>query len=133
MTSGSQALDVVQTIYGAFGRGDLPTILGLIADEVDWRFHGPAGVAFTRRCRSRDEVAQWFAAVAQNDDVQAFEPRELIDAGEHVTVLGWERTRALPGGVTFETEWVHVWTVRSGRVTRFWGMYDTEAGAVGRR
>ena len=59
--------------------------------------------------------------------------RELIDAGEHVTVLGWERTRALPVGVTFETEWVHVWTVRSGRATRFWGMYDTEAGAVGRR
>jgi len=49
-----------------------------------------------------------------------------------VTVLGWERTRALPSGKVFEADWVHIFTVRDGRVVRFWGMYDTEASAAAR-
>jgi hypothetical protein len=27
---------------------------------------------------------------------------------------------------------VHVFTVREGRIVRFWGMYDTEASAAAR-
>jgi len=44
-------------------------------------------------------------------------------------VLGWERTQALPGGGVFESEWVHVWQVQDGLLSRFWGMLDTEASA----
>ena len=47
-------------------------------------------------------------------------------------MLGWERSRALPDGKVFETEWVHVFTVRGGRVERFWGLYDTQAAAAAR-
>jgi ketosteroid isomerase-like protein len=66
------------------------------------------------------------------EDIQVFEPREFLTAGENVTVLGWERTQAKFGGRLFETEWVHVFTVREGRIVRFWGMYDTEASAAAR-
>jgi ketosteroid isomerase-like protein len=49
-----------------------------------------------------------------------------------VTVIGWERTAALPGGQVFECDWIHVWTVRDGLVTRLYGMLDTEAAAAAR-
>jgi hypothetical protein len=49
-----------------------------------------------------------------------------------VTVIGWERTAALPCGKVFEAEWVHVWSVCDGLVTRLWGMLDTEAAAAAR-
>jgi ketosteroid isomerase-like protein len=32
----------------------------------------------------------------------------------------------------FETEWVHVWQLREGRVARFFGIYDTEASSRAR-
>ena len=66
------------------------------------------------------------------DDIQALEPREFIVQGDNVSVLGWERARAVPSGKVFETDWVHVFTVRDGRVVRFWGIYDTEASASAR-
>jgi len=66
------------------------------------------------------------------EDILVFEPREFIPAGDNVTVLGWERTRARPSGKVFETEWVHIFTVSDGRIVRFWGMYDTEASAAAR-
>lgn len=128
-----QAEAVVSSIYQAFGRGDLPAILALLDDRVRWQFIGPRGLPITGSFVGRDAAAGWFGAVAAHEGVQAFEPREMIDAGRHVTVLGWERTQALPAGAVFETEWAHVWTVEDGRVTRFWGIYDSEASANARR
>ena len=126
------AVQVVQQAYHAFGRGDVPAILDLVADQVDWKFCGPRSLPYTGTFRGREQLGRWFASIPTVDDVQAFEPREFIDAGEHVTVLGWERTAARPSGKVFETEWVHVFTVRGGRIVRFWGMYDNEASVAAR-
>ena len=30
------ALSVVQEVYGAFGRGDIPTLLGYMTDDIHW-------------------------------------------------------------------------------------------------
>ncbi|HEY5769521.1 MAG TPA: nuclear transport factor 2 family protein [Terrimicrobium sp.] len=127
-----QAVEVVQSAYAAFGRGDTPALLSLIADDVEWKFIGAKGLPYTGTFRTRDEVANWFAGIPEVDDVLAFEPREFMPAGDNVTVLGWERTQARPSGEVFETEWAHVFTVRNGRIVRFWGIYDTEASAAAR-
>jgi ketosteroid isomerase-like protein len=126
------AVEVVQQAYEAFGRGDVPTLLDLMTEPVDWRFCGARGLPYTGSFTTKAEVGRWFATIAEVDDIQRFEPRELIDGGEHVTVLGWERTTARPGGKVFEADWVHVFTVRDGKVVRFFGIYDTEASADAR-
>ncbi len=56
----------------------------------------------------------------------------MLGGTDHVTVLGWERTQALPSGGVFETPWIHVWQLRGDRVQRFLGMYDTAAAARAR-
>ena len=82
--------------------------------------------------RGPGQVAEWFGLVAQHEGIQVFEPRQFLAGADHVTVLGFERTQALPNGGVFETEWVHVWQLREGRVARFFGTYDTEASARAR-
>jgi hypothetical protein len=49
-----------------------------------------------------------------------------------VTVLGDERTRDHTTGREFECEWVHVMHFEGGKLTRFWGMLDSEAAAAAR-
>jgi ketosteroid isomerase-like protein len=93
------------------------------------RFQGPS---LHRNVSHEGREARWFASIGEVEDIQVFEPREFLTAGENVTVLGWERTQAKFGGRLFETEWVHVFTGREGRIVRFWGMYDTEASAAAR-
>jgi ketosteroid isomerase-like protein len=126
------ALEGVRQAYQAFGRGDVPAVLDLVAEQVDWQFRGAKRLPYTGAFKTKAEVARWFTSIAEVDDIQGFEPREFIDGGDHVTVLGWERTAARPGGKVFETEWVHVFTVRGGKIVRFWGIYDTEASAAAR-
>ena len=78
---------------------------------------GSSKLPYAGRRRDKAGVADFFAKVAQNDDIQVFEPREFIEAGQHVTVLGWERSRALDTGHPFESEWAHVFTFVDGKIT----------------
>jgi uncharacterized protein len=103
MSGSVQAIEIVRSGYEAFGRGDFPAILELLAGDFEWKFCGSKGLPYTGTFRTRDEMARWFASIGEVEDIQVFEPREFITAGENVTVLGWERTQAKFGGRLFET------------------------------
>lgn len=123
----ANALSVVKAAYDAFGRGDVPAILDLVADKVDWKMLGPPSIPYAGQRNNKEEVARFFAEVVQADDMQMFEPREFIEAGDHITVLGAERFVSRPEGRLVETEWIHVFTVVDGKVVRWRGCYDTAA------
>ena len=123
--------EIVQTAYAAFGRGDVPAMLALFSDDIDWQFTADRKAPYTGRMCGKAQMVEWFTAVAQNDDIHAFEPRQFLAGPDHVTVLGWERT-TVRGKGTFESEWVHVWQLADGKITRFWGMLDSEAAATAR-
>jgi len=124
---------IVQDAYAAFGRGDMPALLALLSDDIEWTFHGSIGLAYMGTVRGKPAVARWFGQVAELDGIQALEPREFFAGPDHVTVIGWERTQALPAGGMYETDWIHVFQVRDGKITRFVGCYDTAASAAARR
>ena len=67
---------------------------------------------------------------------QSFEPREFIAQGDKVAVLGHYVGRAKPTGRSFETDWVMIFTLRNGLVTRFIEFADSaginEAFAAGK-
>jgi ketosteroid isomerase-like protein len=123
----STLTELVQQAYAAFGRGDVPAILDMLTDDVDWRFLASEGVPPAGRFTGKQQVQQWFVRLAQTDDVQKFEPREFLEGPNHVTVLGWEQTRPKPNGTVFDSEWVHVFTFRDGKVSRWIGTLDTAA------
>lgn len=125
-------LALVQAAYAAFGSGDVPTLLNLLTPDVRWEFAGDSKAPYTGRVQGRSQVGEWLLAVAQVDGIQAFEPREFLVGADHITVLGWERTQALPNGGVFESPWVHVWQVRDSQLSRFFGILDTEAAAKAR-
>lgn len=124
---------LIESLYADFGRGDLPALLERLTDDVRWTFLGDGAVAYMREARGKADVAAWFGQVAALDEIQAFEPREMLAGPDHVTVLGWERTRALPDGGVFESPWLHVFRLRDGKVCGFTGLLDTAAAARARR
>lgn len=121
----SKAMEVVQDAYAAFGSGDMPRLLSMLDEKVDWECMVPGHIAYSGRRIGVEAVQKWFEQLPTADRIEAFEPREFIDGGEHVTVLGWEKTTALETGRNFESEWAHVFTVRNGRISRWRGFYDT--------
>ena len=123
-------VDVVKRFYGAFGRGDIPTALGLLADDVEWTFQAPSVIPFAGTRRGREGVAQFFSLVGETLEFQQFESREFVGQGDTVVVLGYERNLIKPTGRTFEQEWAHVYTLRDGKIAKHQGFEDTAAYVV---
>ena len=53
-------------------RVDVPAILALVADQVEWKFCGPRSLPFTGTFRTREEIGRWFASIPTVEDIQAF-------------------------------------------------------------
>ena len=121
------ALDVVQQGYAAFGRKDIPALLELVADQVDWKEICPGSLPYSGLRRTPGEVGEFFSAITQVEEITVFEPQEFIEAGDIVTVLGYLEAFALDTNQKFQSEWVHVLTVRDGKITRWRGFYNTAA------
>ena len=126
-TDSNSPLSVVKQSYAAFGRGDIPAIVNLVADQVDWEDVCPASLPYSGLRRNPAEVAKFFSESAQVDEIKTFEPREFVVAGENVTVLGHIEGYARDTKQEFRTDFVHVFTVRNGKITRWRGFINTAA------
>ena len=123
-------VEVVQETYEAVGRGDIPALLDLLTDDVEWTLQGPSVLPFAGTRRGREGVAEFFSLVGETLEFERFEPREFVAQGDKVVVLGFERSAVKPTGRSFEQEWAHVYKLRDGKVAEFLALEDTAAHAV---
>ena len=116
----------VQSLYAAFGRGDVATIIAGASPDIDWESVGRQSdfPAFGPRKGAR-EVEEFFKVVAENEDFSDFSPREFYAADDKIFVLGSYRLKVKKTGKPVASEWVHMFTLKDGKVTRFREHTDT--------
>lgn len=118
-------LEIVRRSYAAFERGDLDAVLADLDPEIEW--HQAQGLPHGGLYRGRDEVrrnvfepldAEWWSEFSALPD-------EILDAGDELVVLGRYRGTAKGTGKRLDVPFVHVWTLRDERATRFRQFLDT--------
>jgi uncharacterized protein len=127
--SQQENLEIVQRGYKAFTEGDMPTLLNLLADDVEWIFPPTyAGIPWAQQpWRGRDGVLQAFKMLMELLEFQVFQPDEFIVSKDSVVVLGHERCRVKATGRIVEAKWVQIFTLRDGRIGRYREYSDTAA------
>ncbi|WP_269502299.1 nuclear transport factor 2 family protein [Burkholderia sp. IMCC1007] len=125
---------LVQQAYAAFGRADIGGVLQTLSEDVDWFIPGPTDIVpFVGRRHGPQEVAAFFESLASTQTAARFEPLEFIASGDKVVVLGAQRWHVHSTGCTYEDEWVHVFTIENGKITKFTEYHDTAAEAAAHR
>jgi hypothetical protein len=124
---------LAQQAYENFKSGNIPALLDLVADDVEWQLPEIEHVPFAGKRRGREQVRQFFASVNQEQEALRFEPQQFIAQGDKVVVLGQYAWRVRSTGRKFESDWAHVFTVREGRVAKFQEHTDTAACAAAYR
>ncbi len=122
-------VQVVKEGFAAFSRGDIPGLLALMAEDVEWHIPG-AGLPLAGTYRGRDGVANFFQKLASQTDILDFQPREFVADGDRVLVVGWERFKVKATNRTAEVDWIMAFTVRNGKVAIFREYSDTKAIAA---
>ena len=116
----------VQTVrggYDAFNRKDIPAVLDLYDDQIEWIEAG-GGRAPAGTFRGAQSIAnEVFATVPQNFNDFRAEPEQFIYASEHVVAVGRFRGRA-KNGASLDAPFVHVYRMRNGKVAGFQNYVD---------
>lgn len=120
----------VQGIYGAFGRGDVPAILGAMAPDIVWRSIYPAEVPFGGTFEGHDGVVRFLQTVGSTVDVLGFSPTKFVAGEGRVVVTGREKATVKATGREYENTWVHVFELDRGRVRRIETYNDAAAVTV---
>jgi len=121
-----EPLSVVEEVYAAFGRGDIPAILGKLSPDVVWAVEGREGDYPTFGARhGPDGALAFFQALGATEDITAFEPQTFHPSGDTVLVQGRIGLTLKANGRALDYAWAHVFTVRDGKVAAFKEFYDT--------
>ncbi len=122
-----QNIGVVQRGYEAFGRGDIESLLALLDETITWTTPGPADLPVAGNRRGRAGVAEFFQTLVATVDIVRFEPKQFVAQGDVVVVLGDDTSRVKATGASIEFEWVHVFTLRDGKIVAFKEYGDVSA------
>jgi ketosteroid isomerase-like protein len=119
-----QGVEVVKGMYEAFGRGDVPAVLGAMAADIEW--HEAEGMPYGGVYHGPDEVAQKVFG-PQIEDIPDFAPtpEEFIATGDTVAAVVRYTGTGKSTGKALNLQVVHVWDVRDGQIARFRQFADT--------
>ena len=122
----SQAhVTLIKSVYEAFGRGDIPAVLGFFDPAIEWIAADNSPVADHSPYRGLQEVSEGvFRRVVADFDV-SIEVDELLDAGDKVVMLGFYNGVRKATGKRFRAQAAHIWTVAAGKVVKFQQYTDT--------
>ena len=119
-------IKIVQDAYAAFGRGDIPALLTLLADDVSWGMVGrPEDFPAAGIKQGKAGVAEFFRQLKDAQQITHFEPQRLLAADDTVVAIGHAGWIMNKSGITGENDWVHVFTFRDGKVATYRGHQDT--------
>lgn len=120
-------LKKVQSIYEAFGRGDIPFIVGQMDPEVVWEYgSAPHDIPWLQTQRGPAGVTKFFESLAAVE-FHKFVPKVMLEGPDLVVALiDLEFTVKKTGRKVVETDEPHIWHFnKNGKVIRFRHAADT--------
>jgi uncharacterized protein len=108
-------LELIQGGYEAFGRGDIPAVLAIQSDDIEWNVTEvlPQG----GHLRGKDEVAGFFERLPGIWPDLNLDVEDFVASGDRVCVIG--KASGTTDGKQTGYGFVHAWTVRDGAAVRF--------------
>ncbi len=118
---------LIQKIYAAFGRGDVPTMLELMADDVDWGIesHEAPEVPWHGTGTGKKFVAKFFGTLGRECTFPRFEPSGFLASDTAVACLVTFEVLVKKNGRKAVENAIHHFTIQNGRVTKWRGWEDT--------
>jgi len=119
-----QSVEFVRGVYDAFGRGDVPAVLGAFADDIEW--FEAEGMPYGGVYRGGEAVAQnVFGPITEDVVGFALAVEELFGSGATVAAVLRYTGTGKATGKALDVPAVHVWDIRDGKLARFRQYIDT--------
>ena len=115
---------LIENLYASFVTGDVPAVLGAMADDIQWTeaegyplagtYVGPQAV-----------LEGVFMRLGEIGDHYSVVPGQFVADGDTVVMLGNYTWKHKATGEPASVKMAHVWTVRDGKIVAFQQHVDT--------
>lgn len=129
MSDPKQNIELVQFLYRAFRDRDIPSILAILDPTVEW---GEPSNPYNPTAGTRhghEGFLEWLRIGNESEEILMLEPRDFLANQQSVAVVGYTKCRAVATGKEYETEFVHLFTLKDGKIQRFREFFDTYAAS----
>ena len=118
---------LLKNLYEAFGRGDIPAVLGAMSSDMRW--HQAEGNPYMRSGEAwvgpEAVLGNLFMKLGAEWDGFTVHPKLFHGAGDSVIVEARYSGTYKATGKSMDAQVCHVWDVKDGKVTRFQQYVDT--------
>jgi uncharacterized protein len=129
MSQNSQKnLEIVRNIYSATARKDIPALVEVLDSKVEWRLADNWIYADRNPLIGPQEavVDGPLARIAKEWEGFSIIPELILDAENHVVVLGVYTGKYKTTGKQVRAQFAHVWTLARGKVQKLQQYTDTK-------
>jgi ketosteroid isomerase-like protein len=119
-----QSVDVVKGAYAAFAEGDVPGVLGMFADEIEW--YEAEGMPYGGLHRGGEVIVQKvFGPISEDVEGFAVIAEEFMASGDSVAAVVRYTGTGKTTGKPLDLPVVHLWDLEDGKAVRFRQFIDT--------
>lgn len=122
-----QNKQVVMEGYREYQQGDIQNLLDRFCEDAEWSTPESELLPFSGNFHGKSGIRQFFAEFDAAVQTTRFEPKQFIAEGDTVVVTGDAHRLAKATGRAYDSSWVHLFTLRDGKVARFEEFSDTAA------
>ncbi|WP_198117171.1 nuclear transport factor 2 family protein [Massilia rhizosphaerae] len=122
-------IGLLKQAYDAYDKGDIPRLLGLLAQDIEWELPEVEGIPFTGKRHGVSQVADFFRVLADCQDTREFRADRFIGQDDQVVVLGHGTFTVKATGAEYGSDWCHVIRVAGGKIASFREYADTHRAA----
>ena len=121
--------DVITEAYAAFARGDVPGLLDLVDDGVEWV--SPATLPHGGRFNGKDGVLAFFQGIGTIWESLTVEAQGVGEAEDNLVLAVVQAHGELRSGGSGAYGAAHAFTVTNGKITKFREYVDLDAPLAG--
>ena len=101
----------------------------MLSPDIVWKepanpFNPAAG---TRK--GREGFLEWLNIGRESEEILVLQPKQFLTDNDTVAVVGYTKCLAKATGKSYETDFVHLVTLKDGKIIRFQEFFDTYAAA----
>jgi ketosteroid isomerase-like protein len=120
--------ELVQSFYANLLAGDIDAVLALLSPEFELVYSGPSVIPCARTWNGHAGFRRWAEAALQGHlPPESVNFEEFVVQGDKVVVPGHVSLRVKTTGKACETDFLHLFTVRDGKLTSWRDFFDTFA------
>jgi ketosteroid isomerase-like protein len=127
MNNNKENIKIIEQMYSFFSKKDINSIIKMLSLDVEWGepenpYNPAAGMHHGHK-----GFLEWVEIGSKAEEILVLDPRKMLTDHDSVAVFGYLKCKVVQTGKIYESDFVHLITLKEGKIIKFQEFFDTYA------